>query len=152
MLTKSYPYGEPGKHQQIRAFYLTALLLSLLSASWLVLNMSLAHGSEAHLDLSVCLFKKVWGIPCPSCGTTRAAEAALHGNIRESIRMNLLGFPALIFIILLPVWLAYDALSSKDSLYRSYNSVMTGVPRGGWMLFACFICLNWIWNIIKALR
>lgn len=37
---------------------------------------------------SICPFRKLWGIPCPSCGITRAAMLLLEGKFREAFLMH----------------------------------------------------------------
>jgi hypothetical protein len=39
----------------------------------------------------VCPFRRITGLPCPSCGLTRSWNAALHGRMRESIAFHPLG-------------------------------------------------------------
>ena len=46
--------------------------------------------------LAVAVFEGVWrcpvalilGVPCPSCGLTRAASALLHGRLGEAVRIH----------------------------------------------------------------
>ncbi|QDU59401.1 hypothetical protein Pan216_02290 [Planctomycetes bacterium Pan216] len=35
-----------------------------------------------------CLFKESTGLPCPTCGSTRAVEALLSGKFGASLRLN----------------------------------------------------------------
>ena len=47
-----------------------------------------------------CTFRKLTGLNCPGCGMTRAAVAALHGQLGSAFRFNPLG------MLLLPLALA----------------------------------------------
>ena len=55
-----------------------------------------------------CPFNAITGIPCPSCGTTRAALALLHGHPFHALVLNPLATLAgLAFVgggLLAPVW------------------------------------------------
>ncbi len=60
---------------------LVALWLAVVGASaWL------GHVSGQYPVL--CLFKRVFGVPCPSCGTTRAVLALINGQLWMAVRMN----------------------------------------------------------------
>jgi len=39
-----------------------------------------------------CPFRRIFGIPCPGCGITRAHRAALKGDFREAFRQHPLFF------------------------------------------------------------
>jgi hypothetical protein len=38
--------------------------------------------------LQPCVFRSLTGIPCPTCGTTRASTAFLHGNLAAAFSAN----------------------------------------------------------------
>jgi hypothetical protein len=44
---------------------------------------------------TLCLFRRATGRPCPSCGLTRAWNAAARLRLRDSLRFHPLGMPAL---------------------------------------------------------
>lgn len=52
---------------------------------------------------SICLFKNVFGIPCPGCGMTRAFLFLGHGDIYGAIRLN--PNSLLAFSIVVSLWL-----------------------------------------------
>jgi hypothetical protein len=39
----------------------------------------------------LCPFRRITGLPCPTCGLTRSWNAALHGQLRESVAFHPLG-------------------------------------------------------------
>jgi len=39
----------------------------------------------------ICPFRRLTGLPCPTCGLTRSWRAALHGRLRESVALHPLG-------------------------------------------------------------
>jgi hypothetical protein len=46
-----------------------------------------------------CVFRSLTGIPCPTCGTTRAATAFLHGNLAAAFTANPLAAAAGLFFV-----------------------------------------------------
>lgn len=74
---------------------LCALLWVALVATTVVL------ARTAHLDVSACLLKRLTGVPCPSCGTTRGVLAMLHGHVAGALAWNPLFVPASLLIVAL---------------------------------------------------
>ena len=52
----------------------------------------------------VCLFRRITGRPCPSCGLTRSWHAFGHGRVGDSIRFHPFG-P---LTVLAALWIAID--------------------------------------------
>ncbi len=49
--------------------------------------------------LRTCVFRSLTGFPCPTCGTTRAAIAMLHGDLATALAANPLAAAAgLLFV------------------------------------------------------
>ena len=44
-----------------------------------------------------CLFRKLTGLQCPGCGTTRALHHLLHGDVAGAFRLNPMLFAAVPF-------------------------------------------------------
>jgi hypothetical protein len=54
--------------------------------------------------LRPCVFRSLTGVPCPSCGTTRAALAFLDGNLVAAVAANpLVTAAGLIFVVGAPL-------------------------------------------------
>lgn len=52
--------------------------------------------------VSTCLFRRITGQPCPTCGTTRMVLALSNGEVHQAIRHN----PLMFFLLVLAVvWL-----------------------------------------------
>ena len=47
----------------------------------------------------VCPIRRLWGIPCPGCGISRAGMLLLEGKLKEAFRMHA-------FVYVIPVLLA----------------------------------------------
>jgi hypothetical protein len=54
--------------------------------------------------LRPCVFRAITGIPCPTCGTTRAATAFLDGNLPAAFAANpLAAAMGLLFVVGAPI-------------------------------------------------
>ena len=101
---------------------------------------------------SVCLFKKITSIPCPSCGSSRSVVAILSGNFSTAFYLNPLGFVLVPFILILPLWLMYDLLNNSDTLLKHYLYFEKKIINKKIAIpLILLITLNWIWNIKKGL-
>jgi hypothetical protein len=97
-----------------------------------------------------CLFHKVTGVPCPSCGSTRSVLFLLKGDFIQALHANPFGYILLLLMVVLPVWLLCDFICKKSSflhLYQRVESVLKG--RYVCILAGTFVLINWIWNIYK---
>jgi hypothetical protein len=101
---------------------------------------------------TVCLFKNTTGLACPSCGTTRAMEALLHGNLLHSFQINPLGIPGFMAMAFIPFWLFFDACTRKNSLHLTWVKAEYWLrqPIVYWPAIL-LILVNWAWNITKQL-
>ena len=64
-----------------------------------------------------CLFKTIFGMPCPGCGSLRAAHHLLHGDLKEAWALNK--------PILIALPLAFAAAGLSLFLRRSSSSRAT---------------------------
>ncbi|MFP9100740.1 DUF2752 domain-containing protein [Flavobacterium sp. RHBU_24] len=109
--------------------------------------------SHNHSGITVCPIKNITGIPCPSCGTTRAVIAIIYGHFSKAAFINPLGYLAAAFMAVLPLWLLHDLILQKDTLRVSY-ATMENYIKGSKLIIvvaACLMLTNWIWNIYKGL-
>ncbi len=56
-------------------------------AAWVVLGCSaalVAHANE--MAVTLCVFKRLTGIACPTCGASRGAWRLLHGDVLAAVR------------------------------------------------------------------
>ncbi len=55
---------------------------------WLALVGAFEWLRPAGSDLTLCLFRNATGLPCPTCGTTRAVLAAADGRLADAASFN----------------------------------------------------------------
>ena len=72
----------------------------------------------------ICLFKHLFGYPCPSCGLTRSVFSFFHGDISGAFSFNPLGpFLSVLFII----W-SFDIHFNNSSFWNKFlRSTQTSV-------------------------
>ena len=82
---------EAVEERRIALLWLTAVLSSLaLRPLWLALAP----------NLRPCIFRSLTGIPCPTCGTTRAATAFLSGDLSGAFIANpLAALAGVVFVV-----------------------------------------------------
>ncbi len=131
-------------------FYGLVLLLTAAGWGWLLLSQHLPGMQES--TGTVCLIKKVSGIPCPSCGSTRSLQHLFAGHIPEAIATNPLGLILAVLLIVVPAWIGKDLLAKSDSFYRAYKKTEQGIRQRKIAIpLILLVTANWIWNIFKGL-
>jgi hypothetical protein len=113
----------------------------LVVCAWLSLGGAAVWLSN-HLEqpLSLCLFKRITGLPCPTCGFTRGALCVLHGELGRAWLYNPLLFSALGMLLAACLGRLLFGRSVKVHLTRTERYV-------AWILgIALFVC-NWAYII-----
>lgn len=132
----------------VRRLYTIVLLAGAGGFAWLGYSML----SHKPLGGGVCLIKQATGIPCPSCGTTRAIDALLHGHFAESVLLNPFGLLVFGAMVLFPLWVLVDLVSGKQSFFLFYKGFEKILQRRFIAIpLVILVLLNWIWNIFKGL-
>ncbi|MCF6351391.1 MAG: DUF2752 domain-containing protein [Cyclobacteriaceae bacterium] len=122
---------------------------NVAGVSWLVFNYN-TYGQNN--GITVCFIKNVTGIPCPSCGSTRAVEALIHGNLLESITLNPIGLLLTTLLAVLPIWILIDLARNQNSLFNFYQRAEPVLRQKKIAIPAIALLMaNWIWNIYKGL-
>ena len=85
----------------------------------------------------LCPFRRITGIPCPSCGLTRSWQAAGHGRLRDAVRAHPLGPLTMITA----AWIALDGRAERR-LAAQTSSAWTAATIVGW--FAA-----WLWRLSR---
>ena len=71
---------------------LYSIILASCTAGYVWLWFDMYGRLSLHSDVvRACLIKRLTGLPCPSCGSTRSVEAILGGKYIEAILINRIG-------------------------------------------------------------
>ncbi|HJZ41881.1 MAG TPA: DUF2752 domain-containing protein [Bacteroidales bacterium] len=131
--------------------YLFILISCAVGYAWLLFAF-FSGNTEKENPIEVCLIKHVTDIPCPSCGSTRAALSLLHGNISESLVINPFGLIIVLLMTVAPPWIFYDLVTRKDTFQKYYISIEVFIRKPKIAItFSLLVLINWIWNISKGL-
>jgi len=96
------------------------------------------------LGVQVCLLKKLTGVPCFFCGSTRAAMALLRGGVSEAIHIQPLMAPLMLLAIPLGgAWVASAVFLRRVPSIR-LTRLETHIAIAGALLL---LLLNWVWLI-----
>lgn len=133
-----------------RRMYLWVSLGLMGAYLWLGFQFFFNPGNQG--TFTVCLWRNVTGIPCPSCGTTRSMNAFLHGHFREAAQTNPLGLSLMPLLVVLPIWILFDAWRKQNTLYTFYLRILPQITRSRVAIpLALLLLANWAWNIMKHL-
>ena len=110
------------------------------------------HNLISSSNLEVCLVKRITSIPCPSCGSTRSVLALLNGQFLDALYFNPLGFLMVLVLGVSPLWILYDVILKKETLYKVYLDTETQFKNKRFAFsFALIMVCIWVWNIMKNL-
>lgn len=127
-----------------KKLYLFILVFSFAGFIWLFINIFI------HTDITVCIFRGVTGIPCPSCGITGTLRSVFYGNLSETKEINFLSFLILPMIFVIPFWIISDLLFRKQTFYRFYLKTENILKRRKVAVpLLIVLLLNWIWILFK---
>ncbi len=92
------------------------------------------------LPIDLCLLKRVAGVPCPTCGLTRAICHALRGDFAASLSLHPAGLIALSILIGWGAWAAAEAWrgqplwdNTRRSIVRVAASAAAAVTVAAWI-------------------
>ncbi|SFW16455.1 Protein of unknown function [Prevotellaceae bacterium HUN156] len=126
--------------------YTFLLLLSACGYLWLFVN----SDSSISTGWNGCWFRYIFHIPCPSCGNTRAVQAAFHGEWLASLYYNPLGILLSALMVVIPIWIIADLLTGSSSFLKTYQITEKKLQSWPYALTGIVAILaNWIWNIVK---
>ena len=132
-----------------RKFYFFATAACVLGFGWL-LFLHYAKNWFGISDVKICFIRNATGIPCPSCGSSRAVEALIHGDVIASVLFNPFGIIIAAIMVVLPLWLLYDAISKQSGLYAFFEKTNRFLGRRTVIIaLIIIVVLNWGWNIFK---
>lgn len=91
---------------------------------WLLVSLgtfsSAALWFAARLPTPQCLFHSLTGLPCPTCGATRAAYQFLHGHFAASFFFNPLAFLTFCAVVIFDLY-AVAVLMTRAPRFRLRN-------------------------------
>jgi len=91
-------------NQKKRAVPKSFALFFLMPCSLVILYiLILIYFAQSYFTFPDCLVKRLTGIPCPSCGSTRAVMSLMRFHFLESILFNPL--PVLLLSFMFVLWL-----------------------------------------------
>lgn len=126
--------------------YSLLLLLSAGGYFWLLVS----NDSSKIFGWNGCLFRFLFHIPCPSCGTTRAVHAVFQGEWLQSLYYNPLGILLVVLMVVVPVWIVIDLLKGSSSFLHAYRLIEKKLQRWPYAIIGILaILINWIWNLVK---
>jgi hypothetical protein len=128
-----------------KRLYISTSLTLFLASIWLYFfNNVLVNG------LSICLFKNVFGIPCPACGGSRAIILIFEKQFQDAFFLNPLSFFMLVMLLMTFFLLLVDFLLKKRLMYKTFTQFELFVNKYRYILIL-FLFANWIWSIEKGL-
>ena len=110
-------------------------------AGWLAL-LGVYEAIKPATAPSLCMWREITGVPCPTCGSTRAFFAASHGRIGEAFLLNpLLGAAAAGGGAWLVLRLGFGRTLQLDLSTRGRRAL--------WSAAAALLALNWGYVIAR---
>ena len=130
--------------------YAILLVACVAGYMWLFFNMTGNLSEEKTVGL--CLIKHATNIPCPSCGSTRAALSLVHGDFLKSLYINPFGIIIASIMLITPIWIFVDVATRKNTLLEFYKKIEVVLKKPGIAIaLVLLVTVNWIWNIVKGL-
>lgn len=130
--------------------YATLFIACLAGYIWL--SFSLTNSGIESNSIEVCIVKHVTGIPCPSCGSTRSVISLIRGDFQEAFTTNPLGYIIGLIMLFAPLWITFDVITRKNSLFEFYKKTEFNLKKLQYALpLLLLVIFNWIWNITKGL-
>jgi hypothetical protein len=97
--------------------YKVILLVTAAGYLWLFIHYLFPES----LQRSVCIFRFISGVPCPSCGTTRSVVSLFQGHFMLALKFNPLGIILSFAMVIIPVWIIFDITRGKKSFFNYYT-------------------------------
>jgi hypothetical protein len=95
---------------------------------------------------SVCLFKRITGLPCCGCGMTHAFCAMARGHFEDAANFNLAAIPLAVIVAISGLLLLAEAIDNKPHLDPAWQKTKRIILWAG----APILLLSWILNLSKV--
>lgn len=76
------------------------------------------------LNIRICIFYNLFGIPCPGCGLTRSGIYFLKGDYINSIKYNILGIPVVLAIIFYFILFLLNRHKIVNDFFNKHKIIM----------------------------
>lgn len=97
-----------------------------------------------------CPFMRFTGYPCPSCGSTHAVLHLLKLEWKAAIMANPFGYIIALAMLGVPLIMAFDAFTRRETLYRLYCKAEIVMKQRKTAVVLIFVTIiNWAWNLYK---
>ena len=96
-------------------------------------------GTHVQIGLPPCTFQVMTGVPCPSCGLTTSVALLVHGDVRNSLRVNLAGTALALFWLALIPWCLVSALARRYLMIGSLERALLAVV----IFFVGLLLVRW---------
>lgn len=100
--------------------------------------------SVPHDEGTICMLRRVTGMPCPTCGVTRSLRALGQGEVAAAVRFHPLG--PLYYVLLLAVMVrsAGIALSGRTWLERTARVLVWMLPFVATATVGLYVVRMWL--------
>ena len=115
---------------------LTSIGTAICAAAWLYLGLARPQ----------CRFREALGIPCPTCGATRATMELLQGDVMGALLMNPLYTAGLGLVLVYGLYAATVLFGRLPRLRFTQNA---GLGFLRWAVVAV-ILINWAWLLYRG--
>ena len=134
---------------RVKNFYGLMAIFCLFGFVWVLMNQ---FANQTVKIPSVCIFKNITSLPCPSCGSTRSLISLMAGSFREAFYLNPFGYIIFLFLIIAPIWIFADYVLKSESLFNVFQLIQQRFQKRAYQLaFILIIISNWLWNIDKSI-
>ena len=125
-----------------RQLYFLALFLGLAGQIWIAYSYKKLERQEEAFN--TCIFRRITGIPCPSCGTIHSIVSILHGDLPKALSENPLGFAGILVVAIIPYWILADLVLGGESFYRFYLRINAFLKKKR-VLFGLLLSVLLLW-------
>ena len=135
----------------LRRRFLTAIvgvaLLCLLAVALLLTPDSRGHGTHEQLGLPPCSLVVLFGIRCPTCGSTTAFVHVARGELIEAFAANVAG--ALLAMLSLPagIWVCLSAIRGRWLIIVPNGVAVAAVA----VVFLVIAAVDWLFRLYIGL-